>query len=93
MKTAKRTHDERGLDLKFPDLEIRVRRHGNPIIETRKSDLVETREVIGGKLVFATEIVPLLPSESFKAFEKLFWIVQDILLTELRPRRTRAIAA
>ncbi|WP_027801165.1 hypothetical protein [Paraburkholderia dilworthii] len=90
---AKRTHDERGLDLKFPDLEIRVRRHGNPIIETRKSDLVETREVIGGKLVFATEIVPLLPSESFKAFEKLFWIVQDILLTELRPRRTRAIAA
>jgi hypothetical protein len=88
---GRRSHDQRGLDLKFPELEIRVRRHGNPVVETRKSDLAETREVTGGKLAFANEIVPLLPKESFKAFENLFWIVQDILLTELRPRLAKVI--
>lgn len=90
---AKRTPNGRGLELKFPELEVRVRRHGNPIVEIRTSELPETREIVGGKLAFASEIVPMLPRESFKAFEKLFWIVQDILLTELRPRRMSSASA
>jgi len=84
---AKRTYDGKGLEMKFPELEIRVRRHGNPLIETRTSDLPETREVVGGKLAFAAEIVPMLPRDSFEAFKNLFWHVQAILLTELHPRR------
>lgn len=85
---SRRSSTGRGLELKFPDLEIRVRRHGNPVVETRRSTLPETREISGGKLAFANEVVPALPKESFSAFERLFWIVQDILLTELRPRRS-----
>jgi hypothetical protein len=85
---SRRSPAGRGLDLKFPELEVRVRRHGSPVVETCTSTLPETREIIGGKVSFATEVVVQLPKQSFLAFERLFWNVQDILLTDLHPRRS-----
>ncbi|MEG4442164.1 hypothetical protein QUB47_07095 [Microcoleus sp. AT9_B5] len=81
-----KTPSGQGLVFSYPDLEIRVKRHGNPIVEVRKSNLLETREITDGKLVFANEIVPLLEANRFLGFRKLFWIVKDILLTDMKPR-------
>jgi len=74
-----------GLVFSYPDLEIRVKRHGSPVVEVRKSNLPETREIVDGKLVFANEIVPMLEADRFAEFRQLFWIVKDVLLTDMKP--------
>ncbi|MBB5412147.1 hypothetical protein HDG34_006118 [Paraburkholderia sp. HC6.4b] len=75
----------KGLVFNFPDLEIRVKKNGNPLVEVRRSDLSETREIVGGKMEFAKDIVPALDAVHFHRFKNLFWMVKDILLTDMKP--------
>jgi hypothetical protein len=74
----------RGLKFTFPELELRVRRNGNPVVEVKRSELLETREITDGKLVFASEVVPELDGSKFSGFRKLFWEIKDILLSEVK---------
>lgn len=53
------------------------------MIDIRKSDIPETREISGGKLEFARDIVPELDSSRFSRFSKLFWDVKDFLLSDM----------
>lgn len=72
----------------YPELEVRVRRHGNPIVEVRISDLPETREKLDGNIAFAYEVVPTLSEEDFEVFKNLFWTISDILPSDMKPSVT-----
>lgn len=72
-----------GLTLKYPDLEVRVRGGSAAIVDTKTSTIPETREIISGKVVFASEIVPLLSPDKFQRFHDIFWIIKDILICEM----------
>lgn len=73
-----------GLILRYPELEIRVKGGSATIIETKRSTIPETREVVDGKVVFASEIVPKLDVSRFMRFKRLFWIIKDILISEMK---------
>ncbi|AUO22874.1 hypothetical protein [Pseudomonas sp. NC02] len=73
-----------GLVLRYPDLEVRVKNGSGLVVETRKSDILETREISDGKLVFARDIVPELDSSRFSRFSSLFWDVKDFLLSDMK---------
>lgn len=73
-----------GLELRYPDLEIRVKSGSGLVIDTRRSDIPETREISGGKLAFARDIVPELDESRFSRFSKLFWDIKDFLLSDMK---------
>lgn len=73
-----------GLELRYPDLEIRLKNGSGLVIDTRKSDIPETREISGGKLAFARDVVPKLDKSKFSRFSKLFWDVKDFLLSDMK---------
>lgn len=68
-----------GLEFRFPEIETRIKRHGNPLIQTSKSTLLESREITSGKTIFATEIVPNLSTEDFQNFIILFTAIKGNL--------------
>jgi hypothetical protein len=73
-----------GLILRYPEVEIRVKGGSAAIIETKRSTIPETREVGDGKVVFASEIVPKLDASKFERFKPLFWVIKDILISEMK---------
>ncbi|MFM2657645.1 hypothetical protein [Vibrio owensii] len=79
----KKNVEGKGLKFSFPDLEVRVKKNGSPIVETMKSTIPETRDIVDGKIIFATEIVPSLNAEDFENFRGLFWKAKDILLSDM----------
>jgi hypothetical protein len=74
-----RTEEGEGLKLRYPEIEVRVRKHGTPVLETKESDLPETRQIDAGKTVFAEQIVPTLDAAEFEPFRHLFERVQTVL--------------
>lgn len=81
----KKNAEGKGLTFSFPDLEVRVKKNGSPIVEIIKSTIPETRDIVDGKVIFATEIVPSLQPEDFENFRGLFWKAKDILLSDMSP--------
>lgn len=69
---SKKTKDGWGLEFRYPQIEVRVRRQGNPLLEIIENTFPETREIIGGKTIFAEQIVPTLDKSEFVEFEALF---------------------
>jgi hypothetical protein len=68
-----------GLEFRYPDIETKIKRHGNPVIKVEQSTLPETREIIGGKTVFAQKIVPELVTSEFAPFRIVFDKIERVL--------------
>jgi hypothetical protein len=78
-----------GLVFRQPDIEKRARCPGNPLIGLEQSDLPETRQIVGGKTVFAEQIVPTLDRREFEhfvlVFDKIHAILEHLLVKDSQP--------
>jgi len=68
-----------GLVFRQPEIEMKVKINGGPIIGTEPSDLPHTRQIINGKTVFAEIIVPSLGTREFEPFRLIFEKIEAIL--------------
>ncbi|MFW6116755.1 MAG: ATP-dependent nuclease [bacterium] len=68
-----------GLVFEQPEIEVRLRRQGHPLLETRESDLAEARQIVSGKGAFAESIVPELDPQEFEHFGLIFDRVEEVL--------------
>jgi hypothetical protein len=76
---AQTTPEGHSLVFEQPEIEVRLRRHGHPLLETRESDLSEARQIVSGKKVFAESIAPNLDPQEFEHFELIFERIKDVL--------------
>jgi CheY-like chemotaxis protein len=76
---SKKTKEGLGLKFRYPEIETRIKRHGEPVIKTEKSTIPETREITGGKKVFSEKIVPGLKESEFEPFLTIFEQIERLL--------------
>jgi len=76
---TKQNEDGRGLIIEQPEIESKVCLPGGPVIEKTRSTLPHTRQIKGGKSVFANDIVPNLDAEEFEPFRIIFDKIESIL--------------
>lgn len=76
---SRRTSDGYGLTFRQPDIQVRVRSGGAPVLEERPSDLPHTRQVVGGQKVFAETIVAGLDTAEFENFRLIFRKIRGVL--------------
>jgi hypothetical protein len=69
---SRQTPEGWGLGFRQPQTETRVQMHGHPVLESRQSTLLETRQIARGKTVFAKDIVPTLDAQEFEPFRLIF---------------------
>lgn len=67
-----------GLEFEQPEIEQRLASPGNPILATERSSRPETRQIVGGKTVFAEDIVATLDPDEFENFALIFERVRQI---------------
>jgi len=68
-----------GLKFRYPEIETKIKRHGNPIIRVETSRINETREIIEGKTIFAERIAPQLAAIEFEPFRVLFEHILNLI--------------
>ncbi|MDM8548470.1 response regulator [Desulfobacterales bacterium HSG2] len=76
---SQKTAESWGLEFRYPDIETKIMRHGNPVISVEQSDLPGTREIMKGKTVFAEKIVPELDNSEFEPFRMIFEQIERVL--------------
>jgi len=76
---SRKTSEGWGLEFRYPEIETKIRRHGNPIIKVEQSDIPGSREITKGKTVFAEKIVPELDAPEFEAFRMIFDQIEQVL--------------
>lgn len=86
----KRTADSRGLEFDLPEPDYLMTKNGKRIplenheLNLQPDKLKSRRKIVGGKDVFAQEIVPNLDASYFQAFEELFQIIERIVNIPLK---------
>jgi CheY-like chemotaxis protein len=76
---SKKTKEGWGLEFRYPEIETRIKRHGEPVIKIEKSTIPETREIIDGKKIFSEKIVPGLKASKFEPFRIIFEQIEKLL--------------
>ena len=76
---SKKTKEGLGLELRYPETELRIKGHGAPPIKTGTSTIPETRKVEKGKKIFSEKIVPELEISEFDPFKIIFEQIERVL--------------
>ena len=77
---AQHTPEGYGLEFEQPVIEQRiVGLPGAPVLGQQLSTSLETRRIVGGKVVFAERVVPHLPPEAFAEFSLIYDAVNTVL--------------